>query len=254
MNPPSTMNELFTKLNDLNSVFKYGERVIPIIQSLVDFMRDTVPLLEKINRSLTESTSKIPKAKNQIVDVASATEMATTEILDLVDLISSDVEKIENGLKQILEKQKEKNELQNEILQRVNDSGLKSLLIKYFELSDLNSKISPFKEIFEKIRNEAYNITLSLQVQDITSQQLAAVNHLIESVQQKLAALLTNFNEQNSVSNFDLFDNQEAKNGSFNPEARYTKSDSRQQLADSIITSKSQTTQEEIDKLFITQR
>ena len=46
--------------------------------------------------------------------------------------------------------------------------------------------------IINKIKDDANNITLSLQVQDITSQQLAAVNHLIESVQAKLGKLVVN--------------------------------------------------------------
>ena len=89
------MSQLFAKLNDLKKVFTYGEKLIPVIQSLGEFMKETVPLLENINKSIAESTSKIPKASNQIQNVTSATEMATTEILDLVDVLNADLESIE---------------------------------------------------------------------------------------------------------------------------------------------------------------
>jgi hypothetical protein len=60
------LSQLFSKLDDLKKVFTYGEKLIPVIQSLGEFMKETVPLLENINRSIAESTSKIPKATNQI--------------------------------------------------------------------------------------------------------------------------------------------------------------------------------------------
>ncbi|MCK9212589.1 MAG: hypothetical protein M0P61_17295, partial [Ignavibacteriaceae bacterium] len=64
MKKATNLSELFEKLDDLKTVFRYGEKLIPVIQGLVDFMRDTVPLLENINTSIAESTSKIPKATN----------------------------------------------------------------------------------------------------------------------------------------------------------------------------------------------
>ena len=90
------MSQLFAKLNDLKKVFSYGERLIPVIHSLGEFMKETVPLLENINKSIAESTSKIPKASNQIQSVTSATELATTEILDLVDVLNVDLDSIQN--------------------------------------------------------------------------------------------------------------------------------------------------------------
>ena len=83
----SNMTDLFERLNELKVVFRYSEKLIPIIQNLMDFMKETVPLLEDINSSLVESTSKIPKASDQINNISSATELATTEILDIVDIV-----------------------------------------------------------------------------------------------------------------------------------------------------------------------
>lgn len=249
MNNPTNMAELFNKLNDLKSVFKYGERLIPVIQGLVDFMRDTVPLLEKINTSIAESTNKIPKATNQINNVTSATELATTEILDLVDTISNDVTRIEKVLIEITSRENEKKELRNKILADVASlNGTGELLNRYFELTDIAAVIEPVHGLFGKIRDDAYNITMSLQVQDITSQQLAAVNHLIESVQSKLASLLFNFQESNLKAN-EIQNIEISRDSAFNPDARYIKADEQQQMADSLIKSGS-VAQDEIDKLF----
>lgn len=251
MKQVNNMSELFDRLNDLKSVFRYGQKLIPIIQSIIDFMRDTVPLLEDINHSIADSTSKIPRAKDQITNVSSATELATTEILDLVDSISADVVYIENTFTELQEEEDAKEKLWAEIKNLIPDTPESQELINKFENGgQFISKSSELMEIFQKIRNDVYNITLSLQVQDITSQQLAAVNHLIESVQKRLASLIVHLDESD-LRDFDTSKMYPTNGETFDPEARYTKSTSRQDAADIIINdSLNKTSQDEIDKLF----
>jgi chemotaxis regulatin CheY-phosphate phosphatase CheZ len=49
------------------------------------------------------------------------------------------------------------------------------------------------KEMIDNIRNDSSSIMLALQVQDITSQQIAAVNHLLNTVQTRLNSLISKF-------------------------------------------------------------
>jgi len=251
MNRPANMTELFEKLNDLKSVFRYGQKLIPIIQSLIDFMQETVPLLENINSSIADSTTKIPKASNQIADVTEATELATTEILDIVDLINSDIDSIEKDLKGLTEREKQKSKIIQKLTEAVKDNPeAKSLLINYEELNNEYEELNSVLSVLQKIKNDAYNITLSLQVQDITSQQLSAVNHLISGVQNKLSLLLVDFQETNN-DELKTMKIAVPDDASFNPEARYGKDVSQQQLADSLVSNNGfRTTQDEIDKLF----
>jgi chemotaxis regulatin CheY-phosphate phosphatase CheZ len=244
------MNELFVKLNDLKSVFRYGQKLIPIIQSLLDFMKETAPLLESINHSITDSTNKIPKATHQINNVTNATEIATTEILDIVDLISNDILGIEKNLDEIslVEKQK------SEILKRLKSFNLpveaSNLIDEYERINNTSSAQEKVYELTEKIKNNTNNIALSLQVQDITSQQLAAVNHLITSVQDKLSSLVHNLDDSNS-SDFWNMEIKVPKDSHFDPNASYSRSDNRQESVDSIMNDQmKKTTQAEIDKLF----
>lgn len=251
MKQVNNMSELFDRLNDLKAVFKYGQKLIPIIQSIIDFMRDTVPLLEDINHSIADSTSKIPKAKDQITNVSSATELATTEILDLVDSISADVVYLENTFTELKEEEETKEKLWGEIKNLLPDTPeVKELINKFENSRQFISKSSELMEIFQKISNDVYNITLSLQVQDITSQQLAAVNHLIESVQKRLASLIVHLDESD-LRDFDTDTVYSVKGEAFDPDARYTKSTERQEAADVIINNTlNKTSQDEIDKLF----
>jgi chemotaxis regulatin CheY-phosphate phosphatase CheZ len=248
MSQPTTMVELFDRLNDLKSVFRYGQKLIPVIQSLLDFMSETVPLLENINASISESTTKIPKATNQINNVTSATELATTEILDIIDLISSDIIEIDKQLEEIFKIKKEKSKIIKKIKKLVDDKEVSLLLDKYEKLDDISNRHELISELTSKIKNNSYNITLSLQVQDITSQQLAAVNHLISSVQEKLASLILNF-EETSINDIDSNKIIVPEGSHFDPNAKYSKTDGRQEVVDSIVNNH-KTSQDEIDKLF----
>ncbi|QQS35468.1 MAG: protein phosphatase CheZ [Ignavibacteriales bacterium] len=247
----SNMQQIFDKLDDLKKLFLYGEKIIPVIKNLVDFMRETGPLLENINNSIADSTNKIPKASDQIDNVTSATELATTEILDLVDVISNEVTLIEKSLKQIVDVENKREKILAAISSEAKDnSKIISLLNDYKSSGNIIQVATPLLESLKRIGTDVYNITLSLQVQDITAQQLAAVNHLIGSVQEKLTSLITEI-EDTDVR--DLSDKSVSvpDSGSFNPDARYNSSASRQQLADSLVNQETKkTTQAEIDKFF----
>lgn len=249
MSNAATMSQLFEKLNDLKKVFVYGERLIPVIQSLVDFMRDTVPLLENINRSIADSTSKIPKAANQISDVTNATEMATTEILDLVDGVNIDVDKIKKLLDELAENEKHKDEMFQILSDTLNENQNKSLN-ELRKVTANSATLKMLNELILKIKTDANNITLSLQVQDITSQQLAAVNHLIQSVQGRLSSLVMDLDET-QIREQEEKEEKLEQNSTFDPNARYHKLTTHQTDADEIIKkSFEKASQEEIDKLF----
>lgn len=257
MNKPNNLTELFEKLNDLKSIFHYGQKLIPIIQSLIDFMGETVPLLDNINNSITESTSKIPKATNQISNVTSATELATTEILDTVDAISNELNNIENLLKIEFEKDVKRNEVISELLKFIpKNEETEKLFEELMNFNNSKASITEFYDKFDNIKTGTYNITLSLQVQDITAQQLAAVNHLIEGVQSRLSSLLVNFNDANIKElEFTADINahiDEPADAAFNSEARYENMEIKQKMIDEMVSQggNSKASQAEIDKLF----
>jgi len=223
MDQITNMENIFHKLGDLKSFFVYGQKLIPILQKILTFMEDTVPLLEKVNQSLQESTSKMPKATHQINSITNATEIATTEILDIVDGMTLDIQSMQSKLESLKSRTGE-------------DEDVKSLL-----------------KMVESISNGMMNITISLQVQDITAQQLSSVNHLISSIQEKLAGLIFEVKDKDISGGVDV-DYQFPKNGSFNADARYEKNTGSQKLADSLVSENiNNTSQEEIDKLFAKQ-
>lgn len=246
-NYPQNMSELFGKLNDLKAVFVYGQKIIPVIQSLIDFMKDTVPLLENINRSIEESTHKIPSAKAQLNNISSATELATNEILDIVDEVSNKLSEAEATLEGITAWEQERKNKLEKLKSLVKDETALGLIDELFNNS-VSEKLITIKDIIDKVNEYNYQITLSLQVQDITSQQLAAVNHLIESVQYKLTALITDLEDAELK---ELEKSYNEKEIVFDEKAEYTHEKEEQKIADNLFkVQSSKTTQDEIDKLF----
>ena len=247
MNKAKNMTDIFAKLDDLKSVFQYGEKLIPIIQSIVEFMRETVPLLENINSSIEESTGKFPKATHQITNVTNATEIATTEILDLVDEISNNLSNAEEISRNISDQNNKRKKVWEQIKSKLTDETL----IKEYEENETDQLIiNGQKDLFKKIHDEIYRITLSLQVQDITAQQLAAVNHLIESVNTKLSCLITDFQHADIKEPGESFLD-DVPGAAFDPNARYCNNKNVQQTADVLVNNQfEKTSQEEIDKLF----
>ena len=250
MKQVNNMSDLFDRLNDLKVVFKYGQKLIPIIQGIIDFMKETVPLLENINTSIADSTTKIPKAKDQIDNVSSATELATTEILDIVDSVSNDISGVEAKLKEYHEAETEKEKIWDEIKSVLSkDEANKELVTKFESTRHIYTYTPDLMNTLGEIKQKVYNITLSLQVQDITSQQLAAVNHLIESVRTKLASLILHLDESN-ISSMEFQDMEVPANATFDPDANYTKSTEKQEMADDLVNTHARASQDEIDKLF----
>lgn len=248
----SNMEEVLKKVSDLKVLFEFGGKIVPILENLTQFLDETVPLLESINDSILESTIRMPEAATQIDNVTSATELATTEILDLVDEIT---DKIGNA-KNILLSSKKKVNMQLELIEK-----LKNIVLENSEavklVDELITSFTEYEEIEEtqkiltEVEEASYKITLSLQVQDITSQQLAAVNHLIIAVHERLDNLL-NVIDKSSVDKGVSFSEKKLQSGQhFDADATYSKDEDKQKDVDSIVEEQQQkASQAEIDKLF----
>lgn len=245
------LDSLSYKLDELKNLFSVGERIVPGIQKLVDFINEMRPVLSHINESIEESNAKIPKASDHIVDVTSATEHATTEILNLIDTIALNISELNNILNGVLEQETENKALLAELNEILSDNlkgtAIVEKLLSNFAVSKLKDRIV---NILDQITADSSSITIALQVQDITSQQLAAVNHLIISVQKRLTSLM-----------FDLSDDEIEKvnktesivvpiDTNFDMNASFLNQKTSQDEIDKLISGSSDASQDEIDKLF----
>jgi chemotaxis regulatin CheY-phosphate phosphatase CheZ len=200
---------LLHKADELRSLFVLGQKVIPFLEEIFVFVSEIQPLLDEINKSITENLRKMPNASKQLSKVTEATELATNEIMDLVDGIVFNTDVISKNLNKIQKISDFESSKPLEILELVynaieNGADVSLLLPDLRKLIDnlklnINSEkkeiIFISNEILKTIQNDSSSIMISLQVQDITSQQIAAVNKLLETVQGKLESILNHFHE-----------------------------------------------------------
>jgi hypothetical protein len=198
---------LLKKAEELRALFVLGQRVIPFLEEIFLFVNDIKPLLDEINTSIQDNLKKMPNASKQLSKVTEATERSTTEIMDIVDglvfksdIITSNVNKLAefnsankaNPLKiiEILSKAINSDTDLQEVIPQIA-SEIK--LFKQSGDSQFTDIVSSTTTIIDSIKDDSNSIMMSLQVQDITSQQIAAVNHLLQTVQSKLALIMQKF-------------------------------------------------------------
>ena len=240
---------LGSKLEELKGLFSVGEKLIPGIQSLVNFIKEMAPILVQINTSIEESNAKIPKATDHIVDVTNATEMATTEILDLIDIISATTAELSSSLSDISEKEMNGVKLLNQLKELVSDNSKAVELVDEISKNlTLTSQKKLIEEKLEKVQLDVASIAIALQVQDITTQQLSAVNHLILSVQKRLSSLMFELSEDkiSHADNSDKIIVPTDKN--FDMNASFIKKQTSQDAIDDLVNSAA--SQDDIDALF----
>jgi len=264
---------ILDKINELRALFIFGQRVIPFLEELFYFVHDIVPVLEEINVSIYESANKMPRASSQLNKVTEATEVATTEILDNLDGVLSKLNAIDSHFQAATDNLEALGKLDEKVLTLIRESlgeshtALVDEITGIFKLKQLHLKAlvataGGLENSIKDIRAKANDIMISLQVQDITSQQIASVNHLIESVQDRLASLIDRF----KLSGAELIDEiEKVEHRSFDPHATYDRSGAKQKSADDIIKeansmkvklngigeeTENHASQDEIDKLF----
>lgn len=232
------------RLHELRAMFGVGQRAADLVEELYAFLNDVVPLIEDIDGSIRESTGHMPKATSQIQSVTEATEMATTEILDRVDAVLS---RLSEPPPAPAEEPAPIDRLRARLQEHLADLG-PAFLAEAEALLDEDAALREAQAAAEAERLRAARedlnlILISLQVQDITAQQLASVHHLIESVRHRLMDLVVRIaeGEGSAAAAAPSIDPD-----TFNEHARYQPDGSRQAVADAVTAAG----QADIDALF----
>lgn len=209
------------------------------IRQLLSMLRALMPVLDNIKNAVENSSSKIPKATEQLSTVTQATENATMEILNLLDDISRRIELVQGAL-QITEDELSRKRTAAASLTTLFESfpeeqrkAFASAAPDWEVLTDLAPQVAALTQSradLSEISSVSMNIAMALQVQDITSQQIESVRHQIESVRMQLSHVVGQYegkidNDMPVVPIKKPFDD----------EATYTKDESRQADADDII-------------------
>ena len=206
---------------DINELEKKAEelQIMPFLNEMINFIKEVKPIVDNVNLTINDNVKKVPKATKKLTKVTEATEMATNEILNTVDGITQKSTSI-------------------------------SELLNNIQGDENNGVIEQANNIINDINGDSMAIMMALQVQDITSQQIAAVNHLLTTMQRKLNAIVGQFNTEALMA---FIDSPEMSSGTnddpdtnistlhreiaFDPEAidALTKKDNRQDEVDALM-------------------
>ncbi|MBW7886955.1 MAG: protein phosphatase CheZ [Bacteroidetes bacterium] len=208
------------------------------MQQLLETLRKVMPVLDEIKTSVEHTSSKIPKASQQLTNVTQATETATIEILNLLDELGQRFEKVEQQLisiKDIVEEREKKFSVLIEEFKKLpaeTQSAFPDFAKAAEELAghtDNSKTIGDLCQHLSDVREISMNIAMALQVQDITTQQIEGVRHMIESVRRQLYNVVGKYHGRESI---DVEDNGQKH---FDSNASFNKDSTRQDEADSII-------------------
>jgi len=266
MSSPQSLHDIFGKLNELRAVFTLGQRAVPFIEEVLGFLREIAPLIEDIDASMRESTGQMPGATSQLQNVTHQTELATNEILDLVDDVSGhlktlseanadttatvmDIQYVDAHIVRIL---REALADKPEVLEQLNTLHERKKAMR----RSLQSQAEAHEATLNDIRSRMNRIMVSLQVQDITAQQIASVNHLIESIRGRMATLLDRLDATPVETASPRVEETPAvaSGPTFDANARYTSNQAHQEAADAVFGGAPETaqtsSQDDIDALF----
>ncbi len=247
MDSPTNFDSLLNKLEEVRAVFVLSRRSMPFLEEFFGFVQDVAPLIEEIDKAIRQSSGEMPQAKSQLESVSQATELATTEILDLVDAVLADLCGIEQRIERAAAQAAALEAADERLMALLRDALgpdeaalLSDAEAIYEEKQALRAEHAAADDVDESdalaaVRQKMNRIMLSLQVQDITSQQIAGVNHLIESVRTRLTDLTRRFTAGGAPPVAARPAASEPL--TFDADARYDHAPDRQQMADDLIAS-----------------
>ncbi|HCV42262.1 MAG TPA: hypothetical protein DGH68_02170 [Bacteroidetes bacterium] len=228
-----------------------------LLSEFVQVVHNVIPVLDQMKNSITESSRKIPKASLQLNSVTRATETATVEILNVLDSMTRKIAQFEAILVKIAERESQMEAVGMAISSRLHTLSIQTpsgdgvaelhkLWSDYLEMTSHSDLPAFASRALSEVRSETLSIAMSLQVQDITAQQIAGVIHLIESVRTQLTKVLVKLEDTgNTLANADDQigeDSQQTGNQAFDVNAQFTHNPERQDIADDIINAWSNTT------------
>lgn len=163
------ISRLVNSFGAIKGYFDSTKLYMPQIAKLVFFIEEIVPLLNDIHANINKTSEIIPNATEKLGKVTSATELAATEVLDIVDNVVGRL---------------------NNMTAMVDD------LEKNIETDSANTgKIGMIRKEIDGSQDDLFSIMNALQFQDITTQQINSIASTIDKVQDALHDLLQGFED-----------------------------------------------------------
>lgn len=187
-----------------------AEIYTPQLVKAVEFLEGVAPILNQMCDSISESSNAMPRAAEQLDKVTDATEMAATEVMDVVDQSMARVERITDHIARLKEVVEDEDRFVSHLSSNIeaigamngNVKAIKAAVRNLEKIVEERMKAKTLKETFGGItedltalQDDLFTILNALQFQDITSQQIRSTNRMLADVNVRLRDLLGNFSD-----------------------------------------------------------
>ena len=235
---PEELNIIVRKVEELRALMVFTQRTIPFLEDVFAFVKDIVPLLDVLKSSVETTSEKLPHASKQLDKVTTATELASTEIMNIVDGMYPKVDR----MRARQEQRKAAVVAVRASMQRLCELTAGTPAAKEAHticagVATQMEALMPTEEAVhevESIQADCTNIMIALQVQDITAQQIAAVNKLMQSVDEGLNRLLKHFSKSSAEPQASRYKHRRL-DIVFDSSAEFDASGDRQRAADAVM-------------------
>lgn len=192
------------KVDELRAVLLFGKKALPFLEDIFAFVHDVIPVMGELKVSVEATSDKFPKASKQLDKVTHATEMASTEILNTLETMFAKLEEMMVHDSQIQQRSELLAETSRDIEAGFNalDAGLTgqgqmTRMRNAWEKHRASLSLPEERSLaaLRSLQGNCTDIMMALQVQDITAQQIASVNRLMQSVDESLNKLMKHFAE-----------------------------------------------------------
>lgn len=215
------------------------------VDKLLKTLRGLVPIVDHIKQSIEASSVSIPSVSTQLSSVTQATETATVTILNNLETLTTSLTNAEETLAKVGEQSRLNqtadeqfgNVLNKIAASRTSDADIVNLLTLWKQRDGepkTRSYIDSIQQGLAGAQGTLMQIAMALQVQDITSQQIAGVVHLIEEVRIKLSQTLFQVEHQHEQQEHPHASSR-PRAGSFDMHASFSTSPDKQSNTDEII-------------------
>ncbi len=217
----------------------------PRLRHTVEFAEQVVPTINRMIRIWPEKAGSIPQATSNLRKVTEATEMATTEIMDVVDGITEQIEELKARLQAQRDSLGEGIKSVDEKRQKVeaclgDGKGPKAQVLKEVvqwqqslesTLGEWGRTLDEVVQGLEGINDSLFQILNALQFQDITTQQIEATKAILAELNEDLKSLFKNFTE------IEVEGKVEVRHGTFDRQAHYDREEAKrkQKMIDQVF-------------------
>ena len=210
------VSKLINSFSAKKGYFDTTKKYMPQIAKLVFFIEEVIPLLNTIHDDLHQSSLMMPTASEKLDKVTSATELATTEVMNIVDRVIGRLNTMTANIDEV-----------DAVIAQEKPV-----------LSTITEKTTSIRKEIDVSQEDLFSIMNALQFQDITTQQINSIGQIIETVQKKLGQLLSGFNDE-------AFYLPKERKVAFDDQAEYDfeRSKKSQEMADEFL--------KQADKLFL---